>query len=51
MILINAQDITLARQATRSACWNTTERSKVDTVMIGGHIVKRDGKILRVDRE
>ncbi|MBF8728452.1 amidohydrolase family protein [Pseudomonas putida] len=52
LILINAQDINLYPVGNAfGTVVHAAERSNVDTVMIGGRIVKRDGKVLGVDSE
>ncbi|MFG0680256.1 amidohydrolase family protein [Pseudomonas sp. xss_4] len=52
LILINAQDINLYPVGNAfGTVVHAAERSNVDTVMIGGRIVKRDGKVLGVDSQ
>ncbi|NIX91570.1 amidohydrolase family protein [Pseudomonas fulva] len=52
LILIKAQDINLYPVGNAfGTVVHAAERSNVDTVMIGGRIVKRDGKVLGVDSE
>lgn len=52
LILINAQDINLYPVGNAfGTVVHAAERSNVDTVMIGGRIVKRNGKVLGVDSE
>lgn len=52
LILINAQDINLYPSGNAfGTVVHAAERSNVDTVMIGGRIVKRGGKVLGVDSE
>ena len=52
LILINAQDINLYPSGNAfGTVVHAAERSNVDTVMIGGRIVKRGGKVLGVDGE
>ncbi|MGJ7474416.1 amidohydrolase family protein [Pseudomonas fulva] len=52
LILINAQDINLYPVGNAfGTVVHAAERSNVDTVMIGGRIVKRDGKVLGVNSE
>jgi cytosine/adenosine deaminase-related metal-dependent hydrolase len=52
LILINAQDINLYPSGNVfGTVVHAAERSNVDTVMIGGRIVKRGGKVLGVDSE
>ncbi|MBP1124363.1 MULTISPECIES: amidohydrolase family protein [Pseudomonas] len=52
LILINAQDINLYPSGNAfGTVVHAAERSNVDTVMIGGRVVKRDGKVLGVDSE
>lgn len=52
LILINAQDINLYPVGNAfGTVVHAAERSNVDTVMIGGRIVKRDGKVMGVDSE
>lgn len=52
LILINAQDINLYPVGNAfGTVVHAAERSNVDTVMIGGRIVKRDGKVLGVDSD
>ena len=52
LILINAQDINLYPSGNAfGTVVHAAERSNVDTVMIGGCIVKRGGKVLGVDSE
>ncbi|HEJ0327872.1 TPA: amidohydrolase family protein [Serratia marcescens] len=50
LILINAGDINLYPNGNAfGTVVHATERSNIDTVMIGGRIVKRNGKVLGVD--
>lgn len=50
LILINAQDINLYPSGNAfGTVVHAAERSNVDMVMIGGRIVKRNGKVLGVD--
>ncbi len=50
LILINAGDINLYPSGNAfGTVVHATERSNIDTVMIGGRIVKQNGKVLRVD--
>lgn len=52
LILIRAQDINLYPSGNAfGTVVHAAERSNVDLVMIGGRIVKRDGKVLGVDSE
>ncbi|WP_017904571.1 amidohydrolase family protein [Pseudomonas asplenii] len=52
LILINAQDINLYPSGNAfGTVVHAAERSNVDTVMIGGRILKRGGKVLGVDNE
>ncbi|QZC96884.1 amidohydrolase family protein [Pseudomonas sp. ERGC3:05] len=52
LILINAQDLNLYPSGNAfGTVVHAAERSNVDTVMIGGRIVKRNGKVLGVDSE
>jgi cytosine/adenosine deaminase-related metal-dependent hydrolase len=52
LILINAQDINLYPSGNAfGTVVHAAERSNVDTVMIGGRIVKHGGKVLGVDGE
>ncbi|MGB7648121.1 MAG: amidohydrolase family protein [Pseudomonas fluorescens] len=52
LILINTQDINLYPSGNAfGTVVHAAERSNVDTVMIGGRIVKRGGNVLGVDRE
>lgn len=52
LILISAQDINLYPSGNAfGTVVHAAERSNVDTVIIGGRIVKRDGKVLGVDSE
>lgn len=51
LILINAGDINLYPSGNAfGTVVHATERSNIDTVMIGGHIVKQGGKVLGVNR-
>ncbi|WP_174872087.1 amidohydrolase family protein [Pectobacterium polaris] len=50
LILINASDINLYPSGNAfGTVVHATERSNIDTVMIGGRIVKQNGKVLGVD--
>ena len=52
LILIRAEDINLYPSGNAfGTVVHAAERSNVDMVMIGGRIVKRDGKVLGVDSE
>lgn len=52
LILIRTDDINLYPSGNAfGTVVHATERSNIDTVMIGGRIVKRDGKVLGVDSE
>ena len=52
LILINAQDLNLYPSGNAfGTVVHAAERSNVDTVMIGGRIVKRNGKVLGVGSE
>jgi cytosine/adenosine deaminase-related metal-dependent hydrolase len=52
LILIRAEDINLYPSGNAfGTVVHAAERSNVDLVMIGGRIVKRDGKVLGVDSE
>lgn len=52
LILINAGDINLYPSGNVfGTVVHATERSNIDTVMIGGRIVKQNGKVLGVDRK
>ncbi|UIN19648.1 amidohydrolase family protein [Herbaspirillum frisingense] len=52
LILLNAQDINLYPSGNAfGTVVHAAERSNVDTVMIGGRILKRGGKVLGVDSE
>lgn len=51
LILINASDINLYPSGNAfGTVVHATERSNIDTVMIGGRIVKHNGKVVGVDR-
>ena len=51
LILINAGDINLYPNGNAfGTVVHATERSNIDTVMIGGRIVKQSGKVVGVDR-
>lgn len=51
LILINAGDINLYPTGNAfGTVVHATERSNIDTVMIGGRIVKQNGKVVGVDR-
>ncbi|MFJ1219255.1 amidohydrolase family protein, partial [Yersinia enterocolitica] len=52
LILINAADLNLYPNGNAfGTVVHATERSNIDTVMIGGRIVKQNGKVLGVDSE
>lgn len=52
LILIRAEDINLYPSGNAfGTVVHAAERSNIDTVMIGGRVVKRDGKVLDVDSE
>lgn len=52
LILIRTDDINLYPSGNAfGTVVHATERSNIDTVMIGGRIVKREGKVLGVDSE
>ncbi|MGP9685777.1 amidohydrolase family protein [Halomonas sp. AOP25-F1-15] len=52
IVLINAEDINLYPSGNAfGTVVHAAERSNIDTVMIGGRIVKRDGKVVGVDSE
>lgn len=52
LILIRTEDINLYPSGNAfGTVVHAAERSNIDTVMIGGRIVKRDGKVLGVDSE
>jgi len=50
IVLINAEDMNLYPSGNAfSTVVHAADRSNIDTVMIGGRIVKRGGKVLGVD--
>lgn len=50
IVLINAEDMNLYPSGNAfSTVVHAADRSNIDTVMIGGRIVKRDGKVIGVD--
>ncbi|RJF57920.1 amidohydrolase [Serratia inhibens] len=52
LILIRTEDINLYPSGNAfGTVVHAAERSNIDTVMIGGRVVKRDGKVLGVDSE